>query len=170
MMRKLAGILSLLVLSCFTGATAEEATASRASILKKGQRVAIVGDSITEQKQYSKFIELYLTACLPELDLHCIQLGWGGETAPGFAARMNNDLLPWKPDVVTTCYGMNDGGYRKYEEAVGKRYRTAMADIVARCKKAGAAVVLGSPGAVDTQFFKNPNVPPAVYNESLGRL
>src|ERR1043166_367160 len=71
-------------------------------ILKKGQRVAVVGDSITEQKLYSRYIELYLTACLPELELHVVQLGWGGETAPGFAGRMNNDLLPWKPDVVTT--------------------------------------------------------------------
>lgn len=38
-------------------------------VLRKGDRVAIVGDSITEQKQYSKFMELYLLACVPELDL-----------------------------------------------------------------------------------------------------
>jgi lysophospholipase L1-like esterase len=167
MMRKLAGLLSLLVLSCFTGATAEEATAPRASILKKGQRVAIVGDSITEQKQYSKFIELYLTACLPELDLQCIQLGWGGETAPGFAARMNNDLLPWKPDVVTTCYGMNDGGYGAYREDIGKRYFLAMADIVARLKKTGATVVVGGPGVVDSKYFKGDQ---KVYNDNLKHL
>jgi len=170
MMRKLAGILSLLVLSCFTGATAEEAAAPRASILKKGQRVAIVGDSITEQKLYSKFIELYLTACLPELDLHCIQLGWGGETAPGFAARMNNDLLPWKPDVVTTCYGMNDGGYRAYDESIGKRYFLAMADIVARIKKTGATVVVGGPGVVDSKYFQGGGEKPKVYNDNLLHL
>ena len=75
-MRTLAGVLAVLLLSCFTGASAKEVEAPRASILKKGQRVAIVGDSITEQKLYSRFIELYLTACLPELDLHCIQ--WRG--------------------------------------------------------------------------------------------
>src|SRR3954471_11111620 len=154
MMRKLSGILSLLVLSCFTGATAEEAAAPRASILKKGQRVAIVGDSITEQKQYSKFIELYLTACLPELDLQCIQLGWGGETAGGFAGRMNNDLMPWKPDVVTTCYGMNDGGYRAYAEGIGKSYIGPMGDFVGRLKKAGATVVVGGPGVVDSKYFQ----------------
>jgi lysophospholipase L1-like esterase len=129
--------------------------------------VAIVGDSITEQKQYSKFIELYLTACLPELDLQCIQLGWGGETAPGFAARMNNDLLPWKPDVVTTCYGMNDGGYRAYQEDIGKRYFLAMADIVARLKKAGATVVVGGPGVVDSKYFKGDQ---KAYNDNLKHL
>lgn len=141
-----------------------------APILKKGARVAVVGDSITEQKLYSRYIELYLSACLPELDLKVVQLGWSGETAPGFANRMNNDLLPWKPDVVTTCYGMNDGSYRAFEEGIGKRYEAAMTDIVGRLKKAGATVVVGGPGAVDFQFFKNPNVKPAVYNENLSRL
>jgi hypothetical protein len=72
-------------------------------ILKKGDRIAIVGDSITEQKLYSKYMETYLLACVPELELTCVQLGWSGERAPGFAARMENDLLPWKPTVVTTC-------------------------------------------------------------------
>ena len=144
--------------------------AKSASILKKGQRVAVVGDSITEQKLYSRYIELYLTACLRELDLRVIQLGWGGETAGGFAARMNNDLLPWKPDVVTTCYGMNDGGYRKYDESIGKRYRDSMADIVGRLKKSGATVVVGGPGAVDFNFFKNPSTPPPVYNDNLAHL
>ena len=161
-MRTLPGILVLLLLSSLT--RAEEP--AKGSILKKGQRVAIVGDSITEQKLYSKFIELYLTVCLSDLDLHVIQLGWSGETAPGFAGRMNNDLLPWKPDVVTTCYGMNDGSYRAYDEAIGKRYAGAMADIVGRLKKAGATVVVGGPGAVDVNFFKN-NTKPEVYNNNL---
>ncbi|HLY73593.1 MAG TPA: SGNH/GDSL hydrolase family protein [Planctomycetota bacterium] len=169
-MRSLTGILAVLLLSCFTGAPATGTESHRLLILKKGQRVAIVGDSITEQKLYSKFIELYLTACLPDLDLHCIQLGWGGETAPGFAARMNNDLLPWKPDVVTTCYGMNDGGYRAYEEGIGKRYYLAMADIVARIKKTGATVVVGGPGIVDSKYFQGGGDKPKVYNDNLKHL
>jgi lysophospholipase L1-like esterase len=166
-MRSLKGLLAVLVLSCFTGASAKEAAAPRALILKKGQRVAIVGDSITEQKQYSRMIELYLTACLPELDLHCIQLGWGGETAPGFLNRMNNDLMPWKPDVVTTCYGMNDGGYRAYQEEIGKRYIGAMTEIVGRLKKSGATVVVGGPGVVDSKYFKGDQ---KAYNDNLMHL
>ncbi|HZE95689.1 MAG TPA: SGNH/GDSL hydrolase family protein [Planctomycetota bacterium] len=167
-MRRLTGALALLTLACFTGASAKEAAPG--FILKKGQRVAVVGDSITEQKLYSKYIELYLTACMPDLELHVIQLGWGGETAPGFAARMNNDLLPWKPDVVTTCYGMNDGGYRAYQEDIGKRYFLAMADIVARLKKAGAVVVVGGPGVVDSKYFQGGGEKPRVYNDNLSHL
>jgi lysophospholipase L1-like esterase len=153
---------------------AADAPAARASakagVLKKGARVAITGDSITEQKLYCRFMEDYLLACLPELDLRVIQLGWSGERAPGFAGRMANDLLPWKPDVVTTCYGMNDGSYRKYEKPIGDAYEQAMKDIVHRLKESGATVVTGSPGAVDTYSFKNPNVSPKDYNENLAHL
>jgi lysophospholipase L1-like esterase len=144
--------------------------AAAPGILKKGQRVAVVGDSITEQKLYSRYVEMYLLACLPELDLRVVQLGWSGERAPGFAARMDHDLLPWKPDVVTTCYGMNDGSYRPYEEKIGQAYRDAMAGIVARLKKAGVAVVVGSPGCVDPDAFKSNSVKGDVYNENLAKL
>src|SRR4030095_6301379 len=160
------GILVLMLLSSLTSAQ----ESAKGSVLKKGARVAVVGDSITEQKLYSKYVETYLLACLPELDLRVIQLGWSGETAPGFANRMNNDLMPWKPDVVTTCYGMNDGSYRAYEEGIGKRYAGAMRDIVARLKKSGATVVVGGPGVVDSKFFQGGGEKPKVYNNNLQQL
>lgn len=139
-------------------------------VLKRGDRVAIVGDSITEQKLYSRFMEDYLLACVPQLDLSIVQLGWGGEQAAGFAARLDNDLLPLKPTVVTTCYGMNDGLYRPYEPKIGQTYAELMRKIVDALMAAKVRVVVGSPGAVDTETFKRPNVPPAVYNDNLGRL
>src|SRR5689334_24154071 len=81
-------------------------------VAKNGDLVAIVGDSITEQKLYSVFIEDYLLACKPAgKDVRTMQFGWGGETSWGFVARMDNDCLRFKPNVMTTCYGMNDGGY-----------------------------------------------------------
>ena len=42
---------------------------SRAEGLKEGDRVAIIGDSITEQKRYSVFIEDYLLMCKPRTEL-----------------------------------------------------------------------------------------------------
>src|SRR3954469_14954640 len=62
-------------------------------LLKKGDRVAICGDSITEQKMYSRIMEDYLTMCVPELNITVRQFGWSGERAPGFLARMTNDCL-----------------------------------------------------------------------------
>ena len=72
-------------------------------ILKKGDRLAICGDSITEQKMYSHAMETYLTVCVPELEITARQYGWGGEKADGFLARMTNDCLRFKPTIATTC-------------------------------------------------------------------
>ena len=160
---KLATILCICAMSA-AGLRAEEAPKL---VLKEGQRVAVVGDSITEQKQYSKFIELYLTACTPQLKLHLFQFGWGGETAPGFKNRMENDLIPYKPDVVTFCYGMNDGGYRKFDDNIGNNYKSNMAAIIARLKTLGATLIVGGPGAVDSKYFKGGA---EVYNDNLAHL
>ena len=92
-------------------------------LLKKGDRLAICGDSITEQKMYSRLIEDYLTACTPELKVTVRQFGWGGERADGFLTRMTNDCLRFKPTIATTCYGMNDHGYRPFEPGIGEDYR-----------------------------------------------
>ncbi len=116
--------------------------------LKENDRVAICGDSITEQKMYSRILETYLTVCVPQLKVTTRQFGWGGETGPGFIARMTNDVLRFKPTLATTCYGMNDHGYRAYEPAIGQRYREAMETLVRAFTNAGARVILGSPGCV----------------------
>jgi len=116
--------------------------------LKQGDRLAICGDSITEQRMYSRIMETYLTVCVPQLDVTVRQYGWGGEVAPGFLARMTNDCLRFKPTIATTCYGMNDHGYRAYEPAIGDRYRKYQTAIVDAFKAAGTRVVLGSPGCV----------------------
>jgi len=52
------------------------------ALLPPNARVAIIGDSITEQKLYSKFIETYLLACTGRTDIKCFQFGWGGERPP----------------------------------------------------------------------------------------
>jgi len=103
----------------------------------------------------------------PLRPLRRLCLGWGGETAGGFCNRMEQDLMPFKPNLVTTCYGMNDGGYRAFDDGIGKRYREPMEKIVAACKKAGATVLVGSPGCVDLNSWRGQA---DVYNQNLAKL
>ena len=117
-------------------------------LLKPGDRLAIIGDSITEQKMYSRIIETYLTVCVPELKITARQYGWSGETAEGFLRRMTNDCLRFVPTIATLCYGMNDHRYRIYDQANGQWYRDNYEGVVKALKGGGARVVLGSPGCV----------------------
>lgn len=137
--------------------------------LKDGVRVAIVGDSITEQKLYSKYIADYLYACYPHLNPQVAQFGWSGERATGFRDRFENDILPFKPDILTVCYGMNDGSYTAYTPQIGAAFEKPLAETVAKLKKAGVTVVVGSPGAVDFVAFKQ-RTSAEVYNANLAKL
>jgi lysophospholipase L1-like esterase len=117
-------------------------------VLRRGDRLAICGDSITEQKMYSRMMEDYLTMCVPELEVTVRQYGWSGERAPGFLVRMTNDCLRFKPTVATTCYGMNDHEYRPYEPRIGHAYRDSSTSVVEAFKANGVRMVQGSPGCV----------------------
>ncbi|HEY1790528.1 MAG TPA: SGNH/GDSL hydrolase family protein [Verrucomicrobiae bacterium] len=117
-------------------------------ILKNGDRLAICGDSITEQKMYSRLIEDYLTMCAPQLDVSVRQYGWGGEKAWQFLRRMTNDCLRFQPTIATTCYGMNDFEYRPYEDRIGRSYYTNTDEVVDAFKARHVRVILGSPGCI----------------------
>ncbi|HEY3861658.1 MAG TPA: SGNH/GDSL hydrolase family protein [Verrucomicrobiae bacterium] len=123
-------------------------------VLRDGDRLAICGDSITEQKMYSRIMETYLTVALPELHITTRQYGWSGEQASGFLHRMTNDVLRFDPTVATTCYGMNDHRYRAYEPEIGETYASNMTDIVLAFESAGTRVIAGAPGCMG---LKNPN-------------
>lgn len=176
-MLKIFCIFSLSLLLCFPhSASNAQDTVRPTSAIAPGARVAIVGDSITEQKLYSKFMEAYLLACSGVPDVHVFQFGWSGEQAGGFAARMENDLTVFSPTVATLCYGMNDGSYQPYNDEIGKRYESNMRKVLERLDTLGVkSVVVGSPGAVDTHFFRPGqmmgNTPSHIaYNDNLRHL
>ena len=133
--------------------------------------VGIGGDSITQQHLYSAFMEDYLLMCQPTAGQKIVNFGWGGETAPGFLGRLGSDVYPFKPTVVTTCYGMNDGGYRPINDEISNRYKTAQTGIVDALKKNGVRVVIiGSSKCVDSHYFRGGKAEADVYNNNLGTL
>jgi lysophospholipase L1-like esterase len=122
--------------------------------LEAGDTVAICGDSITEQREYSVFIEDYLLMCQPAPDLKAHQFGWSGETAEGLLNRMRTEVLPFNPTVATTCYGMNDGAYAAIDPVRQEAYRKNTEAIIKIFRDSGVRFILiGSPGLVDTYTF-----------------
>ena len=152
--------------------TVAQPLAAAEQSLQKGDYVAVVGDSITEQRKYSVFIEDYLVMCQPAPQLRQTQFGWSGETSWGFEARMQNDMLRFHVTAATTCFGMNDGGYSPMDEQKAKRYRDAQTKIVRQMKQAGVRfIVAGSPGCVDVRTFRGGNREQAeMYNKTLAAL
>ncbi|TFG50420.1 MAG: hypothetical protein E4H40_01420 [Candidatus Brocadiia bacterium] len=139
--------------------------------LQKGDFVAICGDSITEQKLYSVYMQDYLLMCQPSANLRTLQAGWSGERAPGFLKRMAQDVLILKPSVATTCYGMNDGGYSPMTDEKAAQYRDSQREIVKKVKENGVSlIIVGSPGCVDSDTFRKKPEEAAMYNKTLAGL
>ncbi|MDB5354925.1 MAG: LysophospholiPASe [Phycisphaerales bacterium] len=167
MKRTLAAAALSAVSALFVAAAGAPAQAAEGG-LKAGDHVAVIGDSITEQKQYSVFIEDYLLMCKPVGGITVTQFGWGGETAPGFAGRMANDMIPFAASAATTNFGMNDGGYSPMDDAKAKRYHDGQTSVVQQLKRGGVRfIVVGSPGCVDADTFRRDPQAATMYNKTL---
>ncbi len=118
---------------------------------RKGDRIVFLGDSITEQYQYSTDIELYLTTRFPDGDMTFINAGIGGDTATGGARRFDEHVLAEKPTALTIDFGMNDGGYGGFNPGAAKNYLNKTEEMLKAAKKAGVRVALISPNAVEVR-------------------
>lgn len=116
--------------------------------LHQGDRLVLIGDSITEANRHSRMLETYLAVCLPKLDVEVRNLGKGGETAEGFLKRIETECLKYQPSAATICYGMNDAGYLDNNRAGSDAFHTASKKIVSMLKATGVRIVLASPGCI----------------------
>lgn len=131
------------------------ASAADDFVFKDGDRVMFLGDSITEQHQYSQEIESYLTTRFPKWRLHFLNAGIGGDTATGGANRFKQHVLDEKPTIVTINFGMNDGGYGKFNQGSCDNFIKNTEKMLQAAKDAGVRVALISPNAVDRRFKGN---------------
>jgi len=140
--------------------------------IKSDDIVALCGDSITENKSYTAFIETYFAVCHEEGPIHTAQFGWGGDCMRALWGRGGpRPILSVKPTVVTTLYGMNDGYYAPLTEATASEYRNGLTRLVGEFASNGVRmVIVSSPGAVDTKWFRNDANKATMYNQTLAGL
>jgi lysophospholipase L1-like esterase len=106
--------------------------------------VVFLGDSITEQRLYTTYIEAYVLTRFPGWNVTFRNVGWGGDTAGlrqrnGYEMGLKRDVLPLKARAILVDFGMNDAraGDKGLEEYVQFQTR-----LVHDLKAAGARVAL----------------------------
>jgi lysophospholipase L1-like esterase len=124
--------------------------------LQDGDRVVFYGDSITQDGQYARSVELYVATRFPEWTVTFQNAGVGGDKVSGGWAgtvdvRLDRDVIAYKPTVVTVMLGMNDGNYRAFDQATYDAYTQGLKRIVARLKEAlpGVRLTLIQPSPYD---------------------
>jgi lysophospholipase L1-like esterase len=142
---------------------------------RDGDRVVFLGDSITEQRLYATFVEVYTLTRYPEWKLSFRNVGWGGDTAwlrqrahpnegqlfaadaekqermveEAVARGLGRDVLPLKPTAVTIKFGMNDHAYQPFREDIFRAYSRSQTELVQVLKENGARVALLTPQPIE---------------------
>jgi len=124
--------------------------------LKEGDTVVFYGDSITAQRLYTKQVEEFVLTRYPALHIHFVNAGVPGDSVQGgyagtMAQRVQRDVAPFQPVMITVMLGMNDGGWGQgspqIDAAFQKGYR-ALLDALHRAAP-GAALTLICPTPYD---------------------
>jgi lysophospholipase L1-like esterase len=133
---------------------------------KPKDRIVFVGDSITEQYDYTNLLEYYLVTRFPTWDLHVYNAGIGGDTASGGNSRAARDILSEKPTAVTINFGMNDGQYKAPDDKVHINYLKYQTELVRKLTAAEVRVGLLSTSPVEGRKRKDGEA----YNQTLARF
>src|SRR5690348_13224004 len=118
-----------------------EGAARRHFYLRDGDRVVFYGDSITDQRLYTTFVEDYVVTRFPREKISFIHSGWGGDRVTGggggpIDVRLDRDVIAYKPTVMTIMLGMNDGSYKAFDDDIFNKYRSGYEHILETVKHA----------------------------------
>ena len=130
--------------------------ASDAFYLRANDRVVFYGDSITDQRLYTTFVETFAVTRFPKMPVSFTHSGWGGDRVTGggggnLETRLKRDVFDHWPTVFTSMLGMNDGRYRAYDPALFDEFAQGSARIVdqVRAKFPDCRITLIRPSTYD---------------------
>ena len=117
------------------------APAQQDFFLKDGDTVVFYGDSITDQRLYTTFVETFAVTRYPRLHLTFVHSGWGGDRVTGGGGgpideRLRRDVFAYNPSVMTIMLGMNDGSYRALDDAIFTKYKRGYEHIIEAVRQA----------------------------------
>jgi len=148
------------------------ARAQQPFALHDGDTVVMYGDSITEQRFYTLWVDSYVATRFPQRNITFFPEGVGGDRVTGGAAgpidtRIPRDILAHKPTVVTIMLGMNDGSYQPLTPAIESTYTQGYEHILATLEKSlpGVRITLLGPSPYDE--VTKPEMFPGGYNGTL---
>jgi lysophospholipase L1-like esterase len=141
----------IIVLFAATAAIVCSAAAALADdfFFRDGDRVVIIGDSITEQHLYSNYLEMWTVSRFPKWNITFRNVGIGGDRSTGGNNRFKRDVLVHQPTATTVDFGMNDGNYRAFDEPGFKTYMGGLQGMADQAKAANIRVAWITPSPVE---------------------
>lgn len=148
-------------------------------IFGQGQRIVMIGDSITDCGRrdtfapygngYVSLVHAFITARYPELDLQFENRGISGDTVRHLEARWDEDAIALKPDWLSVKIGINDVwrafGVNAHEAVPPAEYETTLRALLRRAvDETGCKLIVMEPYVIE----KNPADPQLLRTRELG--
>ena len=148
------------------------ATLSAEIVIKNGDKIGFLGDSITAQGNsvHCGYINLVMSALkINGINAQKIPAGIGGNKAPQMLKRLERDVLSKKPQYMTLSCGVNDVWHGKNGVPLDK-YKVNITKIVEKAQAAGVNVYI----MTATMISEDPKAPNnqklIAYNNFLRQL
>jgi lysophospholipase L1-like esterase len=109
--------------------------------LHSGDRLTFYGDSITAQRFYTRDIQDFVQTRYPTLRVTYHNAGVPGDKVTGGYAgdaseRVERDVKPWAPTIITVMLGMNDGDYLPPDPKIFAEYQSGYEKLLAMLRSA----------------------------------
>ena len=121
--------------------------------IEPGQRIAAMGDSLTESGGYLRLIEAVFDQQYPERGVgRILNAGISGQKAEDMVERFDRDIVAKQPAIVTIHVGINDVWHRldaPHDAKVLEAYGTNVERMVRRGCEAGIRVYLLAPTVIE---------------------
>jgi len=101
----------LAILFLLTVGLCEMTYSQKVEPFHKGERVAFVGNSITDGGHYHSYIWLYYMTRFPDQRIDIFNCGIGGDCSGDILKRLDDDVFNRNPTTIFLTFGMNDVGY-----------------------------------------------------------
>ncbi len=106
----------------------------------------------TEFRSYDAYhakLRRILEELYPNVPINILNTGISGDNAPNGRRRLARDILPFAPDLVVVCFGLNDA--MSGPEGL-ERYGDALAGIFQDLKEAGLEAIFMTPNMMATEL------------------
>ena len=140
-------------------------------ILKKGSKLVMIGDSITDAgrtrpvaeglfdplgRGYSCLVNALLGTAYPELEIRVVNMGCSGNTVRDLKSRWQTDVFDLNPDWVSIMIGINDV-WRQYDSPLQpechvplKEYEATLRELVKATRPKVKGLILATPYFIES--------------------
>ncbi|MBW8782993.1 MAG: SGNH/GDSL hydrolase family protein [Verrucomicrobia bacterium] len=141
-------------------------------LVKKGETIAFMGDSITAQGAANPtgYVRLVASGLATQgIDVTVIPAGISGNKSDQMLARLDKDVLSKKPTWMTLSCGVNDVWHGEKGIPL-EAYKKNITEILDRCHQAGVKVLVLTATQIKLPLTSPENVKLAGYNAFLREI